>query len=48
MALVVTRNYGLTADEKVNELVEGLAAAILIVVALLTFWITCARRPKRN
>ncbi len=34
--LVVTRNYGLTADEKVNELVEGLAVAILIVVALLT------------
>ena len=36
MELVVTRNYGLTADEKVNELVEGLAVAILIVVALLT------------
>ncbi|MFN0053585.1 MAG: efflux RND transporter permease subunit [Planctomycetales bacterium] len=37
MELVLTRNYGLTADEKVNELVEGLAVAILIVVALLTF-----------
>ncbi len=36
MELVVTRNYGLTADEKVNELVEGLAVAIVIVVALLT------------
>lgn len=36
MELVVTRNYGLTADEKVNELVEGLAVAVLIVVALLT------------
>ncbi|MEX2114332.1 MAG: efflux RND transporter permease subunit [Pirellulales bacterium] len=36
MELVVTRNYGLTANEKVNELVEGLAVAILIVVALLT------------
>ncbi|MFZ5828569.1 MAG: efflux RND transporter permease subunit, partial [Planctomycetota bacterium] len=36
MELIVTRNYGLTADEKVNELVEGLAVAILIVVALLT------------
>jgi len=36
MDLVVTRNYGLTADEKVNELVEGLAVAIFIVVALLT------------
>ena len=36
MDLVVTRNYGLTADEKVNELVEALAVAVLIVVALLT------------
>ncbi|MCE5267569.1 MAG: efflux RND transporter permease subunit [Planctomycetaceae bacterium] len=34
--LVVTRNYGLTANEKVNELVEALAVAIVIVVALLT------------
>ncbi|MFA6293453.1 MAG: efflux RND transporter permease subunit [Victivallales bacterium] len=37
MELVVTRNYGLTADEKVNELVWGLAIAILIIVVLLTF-----------
>jgi multidrug efflux pump subunit AcrB len=36
MELVVTRNYGLTADEKVNELVEGLAVAVVIVVALLS------------
>ncbi len=36
MDLVVTRNSGLTADEKVSELVEGLWVAILIVVALLT------------
>ena len=36
MELVITRNYGLTADEKVNELVEGLAVAVVIVVALLT------------
>ena len=36
MELIVTRNYGLTANEKVNELVEGLAVAVLIVVALLT------------
>lgn len=36
MELVVTRNYGLTANEKVNELVEGLAVAVVIVVALLT------------
>jgi multidrug efflux pump subunit AcrB len=34
--LVITRNYGLTADEKVNELVEALAVAVFIVVALLT------------
>jgi multidrug efflux pump subunit AcrB len=36
MDLVVTRNYGLTANEKVNELVEALAVAIVVVVALLT------------
>ena len=36
ISLVVTRNYGLTADEKVNELIEALAVAILIVIALLT------------
>jgi multidrug efflux pump subunit AcrB len=36
MDLIVTRNYGLTANEKVNELVEGLAVAVIIVVALLT------------
>ncbi len=36
MELIITRNYGLTADEKVNELVEALAVATFIVVALLT------------
>jgi multidrug efflux pump subunit AcrB len=36
MELIVTRNMGVTADHKVNELVEALAVAILIVVALLT------------
>jgi len=36
MDLIVTRNYGLTADEKVNELVEALVVAVIIVVALLT------------
>lgn len=36
MELVVTRNSGQTADEKVNELVEALAVAIVIVIALLT------------
>lgn len=34
--LVVTRNSGQIADEKVNELVEALAVAIVIVIALLT------------
>jgi multidrug efflux pump subunit AcrB len=34
--LVVTRNYGLTANEKVNELIEALGVAIVIVIALLT------------
>src|SRR4029079_13183168 len=34
--MIVTRNYGLTADEKVNGLLEGLAVAVLIVVGLLT------------
>jgi multidrug efflux pump subunit AcrB len=36
MELIVTRNYGLTSNEKVNDLVEALAVAVLIVVALLT------------
>ena len=36
MELIVTRNYGLTSNEKVNELVEALAVAVIIVVALLT------------
>lgn len=36
MELIVTRNYGLTANDKVNDLVEGLVVAIIIVVALLT------------
>jgi len=35
--LIVTRNYGHTADEKVNELVEALAVAIVIVIILLAF-----------
>ena len=48
MELVVTRNYGLTADEKVNELVEGLAVAIVIVVALLTLGPGLARGADRG
>lgn len=35
--VVVTRNYGLTADEKVNELIEALGVAIVIVILLLSF-----------
>ncbi|MEZ6135231.1 MAG: efflux RND transporter permease subunit [Pirellulaceae bacterium] len=34
--LIVTRNSGLTANHKVNELVEALGVAIVIVVLLLT------------
>jgi multidrug efflux pump subunit AcrB len=36
IAIIVTRNYGLTANDKVNGLLEGLVVAIFIVVALLT------------
>ena len=35
--LRVTRDFGKTADDKVNELVEALAVAILIVIALLAY-----------
>jgi len=34
--VAITRNYGVTADDKVNELVEGLWVAIIVVIALLT------------
>jgi multidrug efflux pump subunit AcrB len=33
----ITRNYGETADEKVNELMEALAVAVLIVIGLIAF-----------
>ncbi len=36
MQLIVTRNYGLASNEKVNTLVVGLLVAVAIVVALLT------------
>jgi multidrug efflux pump subunit AcrB len=36
IALTVTRNYGHTADEKVNELIEALVVAVVIVIALLS------------
>lgn len=35
VAFHVTRNYGETAQEKVNELVESLAVAVITVVALI-------------
>ena len=35
MYVRITRNYGETANHKVNELVEGLAVAIVIVIALI-------------
>ncbi len=35
--VLITRNNGETADEKVNELVEGLIVAIITVIALITF-----------
>jgi len=35
--LRVTRDYGRSADEKVNELVEALSVAIIIVVILLAY-----------
>ena len=34
--MIVTRNYGLTANEKVNELIEALAVAIVFVIAVIT------------
>jgi len=34
--VVITRNAGLTSNEKVNELVEALAVAVLFVIAVLT------------
>ncbi len=34
--VLVTRNYGETANEKVNELVKHLAIAVLSIIALLT------------
>ncbi|MFN7730843.1 MAG: efflux RND transporter permease subunit [Pirellula sp.] len=37
LELVVSRNSGIVADEKVNELMEALGVAIVIVVLLLTF-----------
>lgn len=36
VSVLVTRNYGKTADEKVNELVKHLAIAVVSIIALLT------------
>jgi len=35
--VLVTRNYGETANDKVNELVEGLVIAVIIVIGLVSF-----------
>ena len=35
--VLVTRNYGRTADEKVSELVKHLGIAVISIIALLTF-----------
>jgi multidrug efflux pump subunit AcrB len=35
--LTITRNYGETANHKVNELVKHLSFAIVIIVVLLAF-----------
>jgi multidrug efflux pump subunit AcrB len=34
VSMVITRNYGVTADHKVNELSKGLIVAIIIVIGL--------------
>ena len=36
VSVAITRNYGVTANDKVNELVEGLVVGIVVVIALLT------------
>jgi len=38
----ITRNYGATANQKIDDLIEGLAVAIVIVVALI--WMTLGWR----
>jgi multidrug efflux pump subunit AcrB len=35
--VLITRNYGRTADEKVSELVKHLGIAVISIIALLTF-----------
>jgi len=37
--VAITRNYGVTADDKVNELSEGLLVGIVVVIALLTMFL---------
>jgi uncharacterized membrane protein YcaP (DUF421 family) len=37
VAVAITRDYGETANDKVNELVDGLFLAVLTVIALLAF-----------
>ncbi|MEW6238476.1 MAG: efflux RND transporter permease subunit [Candidatus Omnitrophota bacterium] len=35
--VLITRNYGETANDKVNELVEGLLVAVITVIALISY-----------
>ena len=37
MRMILTRDYGETANHKVNELIEALAVAVVIVIILLAF-----------
>ena len=46
--VLVTRNYGETANEKVNELVRELLIAIGIIVVLLAFFARSARGVYRR
>ncbi|MBW1829906.1 MAG: efflux RND transporter permease subunit, partial [Deltaproteobacteria bacterium] len=38
MPYQITRNYGETANDKVNSLVKGLGEAVITVIALITFY----------
>ena len=35
--IITTRDYGETANDKVNELIKGLVVAIVTVIGLLVF-----------
>ncbi len=44
--VLITRNYGETANDKVNELVSELGMAIVIVVGLIVLTLGCAKRSS--